>query len=193
MQCDDGTDCGPGLTCCHTGASVDFLYACTKRHGPESRCAMEICKPDGARCPRGSHCEDDYCVSDHVATCPTSDQRTCEKNEYCEWKAGLASCVKDPAPVESLDEARGVFACTRARDCAAGSQCCTSMSVFWRQTYCSTNCDVSNTTFPCETAADCRAKLLLVPPSLRHLAKLECKPLEGEGPSWLKVCELVLP
>jgi hypothetical protein len=154
---------------------------------------MEVCKPGGARCPRGSACEGDYCVPEHTATCPGAGKPHCAKGEYCEWRAGTATCVKDPPPVHGSEEQLGVFACTRQRDCGVGSQCCTSMVYFWRQTYCATNCDVSNTTFPCETPADCKPKLELIPPEMRHRVKLLCKPLEGEGPSWFKVCDMEVP
>jgi len=193
LSCDDGTDCGPGLTCCQTAASAYRVLECTKRHGAGSTCAMEVCKPDGARCPRETHCEDDYCVSGLAATCPTaSGKRTCASDEFCEWKAGVASCVKDPASVEP-GESRGVFGCTRPQDCATGNGCCTSMTVAWQQTYCATNCDLSNTSLICETVADCKPKLQLIPPHLRHQAKLSCEAREGEGPSWLKQCEVDVP
>jgi len=154
---------------------------------------MEVCKPDGARCPRGTHCEDDYCVSGLAATCPTAaGKRTCATDEFCEWKAGIASCVKDPPEVE-IGQPRGVFGCTRPQDCASGNGCCTSMTVAWQRTYCATNCDLSNTSLVCDTVADCKRKLELIPPHLRHQAKLSCQPREGEGPSWLKQCEVDVP
>jgi hypothetical protein len=67
------------------------------------------------------------------------------------------------------------------------------MSVFWRHTGCATNCDITNSTLVCEAVSDCTPKLELVPPNMRPKAKLTCKPLDGEGPTWLKVCGLDLP
>jgi hypothetical protein len=193
LYCDDGTDCGPGLTCCMTGASAELVQECTTRHGPESNCAREVCKPGGARCPRGQRCEGSFCSSDLAVTCPGSGKVRCGNDEYCEWKSDATACVKEPVPVEDTEEPRGVFACTKPLDCGKGNQCCTSMSVFWHSTGCATNCDVTNSRLVCESASDCKPMLALVPSDMRQKAKLTCKPIDGEGPPWLKVCDLDLP
>jgi hypothetical protein len=189
FECDDASDCKTGLTCCQSGASDELVQRCTPRRGPSSDCATELCKPGGAPCPNGEHCEHDYCAFDHRVTCPTGGA-SCAKNAYCEWKAGQAACLAEPTNLNIVDEGHGIFACTRPADCGPGNQCCTSMVAGWHNTYCATNCDLANTQLICSKPIDCRAKLQLLPPNVRGRAKLSCEP-NGEGaPPWLKTCRL---
>ncbi len=192
LYCDDGTDCGPGLTCCDAGASSERAQWCSARHGPNSRCAFEVCKPGGAACPSGTHCEDDVCMTDLAVTCPGSARGRCGKQELCEWQAGTSACVVDPKSID-YEEERGVFGCTRPQDCASGDKCCTSTSAYWRTTGCASNCDITNSTLACNTAKDCAAILWRVPQQWHRKAKLRCEPVGDGGPAWLKACRLDLP
>jgi hypothetical protein len=189
FECDDASDCKAGLTCCQSGASAEVLQLCTPRRGPSSDCATELCKPGGAPCPNGEHCEHDYCAFDRRVTCPTGGT-ACPKNAYCEWKSGQAACLAEPTNLNIVDEGHGIFGCTRPADCGPANQCCTSMVAGWHNTYCATNCDLTNTQLVCRKPSDCLRKLQLVPANVRGRAKLSCEP-NGEGaPPWLKTCRL---
>ncbi|MCU0687500.1 MAG: hypothetical protein MUF34_35525, partial [Polyangiaceae bacterium] len=60
--CDDASDCESGRVCCASFASAASYYACTKRSGPDSDCADEICvEGDGAACPPGQACRGGRC------------------------------------------------------------------------------------------------------------------------------------
>ncbi len=192
LFCDDGSDCGPGLTCCQTGASAALFQVCTPRKGPNSDCALEVCEPDGAACPKGQYCEGRGCVSERHVTCAKA-RSVCAKNQYCEWQSGQARCVDDPRNPSSDEPGYAAWACTRPSDCSVGQQCCTSSGSGWHHTYCAVNCDLTNTTTVCSTVGDCQRSWQLIPTGLRHRFKLGCAPIDDEAPPWLKGCKLDEP
>jgi hypothetical protein len=182
-ECDDGTDCPPGKTCCEAFSSDAQAFVCTTR---DLGCSVEVCAEGGARCPDGQRCKSGVCAParDPVAACGRGVTCSVEK-PVCVWKQGKGECVSASREVELEQDLRAggpdfaLLRCTQNADCGAGFHCCTGGAFGASLTYCTLNCDAMNTSQFCATTADC--------------PKLPGSPLKCLGgipglPAWSKLC-----
>jgi hypothetical protein len=154
FQCDDGTDCEAGKTCCASFASASYWTACSKRRGAGSDCSAELCEMDGAPCPTGTACVEGSCRVETRPTCV--DKKRCAKDSYCLWgdeRKCLTEAETRARPSADMVSEEGILGCTRASDCN-GQRCCTS-SLGPSNTFCSNECDSANNQVICDTVADC--------------------------------------
>jgi hypothetical protein len=195
FQCDDGTDCPRGETCCESFASAERYYVCAKRSGD---CKVEVCAAGGAACPKGQSCQGEQCVSNDVRASCQGRARCPLDRPRCLWRDGSGRCAtpkEADAAAEVMDgpQASGVLRCTVPRDCGGGLACCTSMVAGPAQTHCATGCDLANSMQLCEADDDCRG----VAPGLCGdlpgcAARVRCTTLEPDPrhPDWLKACRV---
>lgn len=179
-QCDDGTDCPAGKTCCQSFASAAEYYHCTTR---DYDCSVEVCQPGGARCPAGQLCERGVCAPAKIPGPRCSGTTHCTgKTPLCAVKKGASRCIS----IDEANEQRAVpgsdvaiLRCTQNADCGTGYHCCTGATSGEQESYCSLNCDMMNTRQFCDRDADCK---------LPGFA-LEClRPDDTTLPAWVKVC-----
>ena len=192
LQCDDGTDCEAGKTCCASFASAAFWAACSKRRGAGSDCSDELCEEGGAPCPAGTACVEGSCRVETTPTCV--GKKRCAKDSYCLWGKERKCLTQEELrarPSAGLDLEEGVLACTRASDCN-GQRCCTS-GLGISRTFCSNECDAYNSGVICDTVADC-AHLKPVYCMGEESCRLACSrdPASDQPPTvtppWTKVC-----
>ncbi|MFT3770252.1 MAG: hypothetical protein QM820_32895 [Minicystis sp.] len=181
-ECDDGTDCPWGKTCCRSFASAAEYYVCTTR---DNDCSVEVCAEGGARCPAGQTCQQGFCAPARPAL-PTCGRRAaCSADKpICAWQQGKGECVSRERAAElsekSLSGAPMAFLrCTQNSDCGAGFHCCTGGAMGWQESFCSLRCDLMNTRQYCDSDADC--------PKLPGM-KLTCQKPDGDLPAWSKLC-----
>jgi hypothetical protein len=177
FQCDDGTDCPQGKTCCRSFASAAEYVHCTTR---DQDCAIEVCEEGGARCPAGQTCQSNVCWPAAKSGPPTPTcgrGKVCGKDKpFCAWANGTGTCV---AP-QNAPEGASMLRCTQNSDCGAGFHCCTGGAMGTRESFCTLNCDMANTRQYCATDADC-------PKNAGYALKCK-KPEDGDLPPWSKLC-----
>ncbi len=181
-ECDDGTDCPQGKTCCQSFASAARYDVCTTRN---LDCSIEVCAPGGARCPAEQTCKDGYCVPSRrpLPTCDKGAKCT-EDKPFCALQSGKLACVsKDQAQAlaQKRDEGADIslLRCTQNTDCGAGFRCCTGGSMGSQESFCTLNCDIVNTAQYCATTADC--------PRVPQW-NFTCQPIGNGFPPWAKLC-----
>jgi hypothetical protein len=184
FECDDGTDCAPGKTCCSDFSSDAAGFACTTR---DIGCRVEVCAPGGARCPAGMACRDGECAPEKVPG-PKCGKTICTgKTPICHWD-GKGECVSAERARE-LSETRStqvsvtLLKCTQNADCGATYHCCTGGAMGTSESFCALHCDLMNTVQYCSSDADC--------PTLHPVGgkpyKMRCRALPGLPP-WSKGC-----
>jgi hypothetical protein len=184
FECDDGTDCPPGKTCCQSFASAITAYVCaTRREGDD--CRVEVCEPGGARCPAGQSCVGRYCAPDNVPGPKCGDGSCTGAKPLCIWSEGKGRCASGEEALEAEKKrdqgaSVAVLRCTRNKDCAAGMICCTGMALGPSESFCSLNCDLANSMKYCATDADC--------PALGS-THLRCLKPDVDLPPWSKLCQ----
>jgi len=196
--CDDGSDCAAGSICCahHNGGGY-----CEPRVGnaPPRDCNEELCLPDvGAPCPTGEGCQIDegdtqgYCrMSSKRATCAPGKQCSAESG-VCVWTyATKSGRCGGPIDDEALEAGRiGVFECTKPSDCTAGMRCSTSSQNYTRGTFCSRATELGNSTYLCDTDAQCRSALQEPFTRAKCVSVLHNTYLEDPRfPPWMFVCQ----
>lgn len=184
FDCDDGTDCPWGKTCCLSFASANTAYVCaTRKMGDD--CRMEVCEPGGARCPVGQVCTNGFCLPEKRPGPRCGAKHCTGATPYCVWAGGKGTCAGATEAQAAVDDlGRGgqssVLECTESRDCGPGFSCCTGMALGTKQSHCSVNCDSANSMKYCSTDADCPT----VPGP-----KLRCqRPKDAGLPAWSKLC-----
>jgi len=197
VECDDGSDCPAGSTCCaqHMGGGY-----CEPRvdNGPPRVCNEERCIPDaGARCPAAERCQ--LGPDDAWGHCETYPLRaTCALGERCGADAGLCvwtyatasgSCG-GPVDEKAVEEGRiGLFQCTKPGDCAAGTRCCTAASSAALGTFCAPATELANSTYLCDSDEQCRKGMQ------KPFHHARCVPASRDEtfkdykyPPWVSVC-----
>jgi hypothetical protein len=181
-ECDDGTDCPQGKTCCQDFSSDAEYYVCTTRN---VGCSVEVCVEGGARCPPGQLCKRGVCApeKDPLPKCGSGVTCSVEK-PVCVWKQGKGECVSAPREIELEQDLKpgsefALLRCTQNADCGSGFHCCTAGSFGASLTYCALNCDAMSTAQFCVTDADC--------PKLPG-ATLKCLGGIPGLPAWSKLC-----
>jgi hypothetical protein len=155
-ECDDGTDCPSGKTCCQSFASAAEYYHCTTR---DQDCRLEVCQPGGARCPAGQICDHEVCTPAKIPGPHCTAAAHCTgKTPICAVSKGVGRCI-------SIDEANelhhaqsdtALLRCAQNADCGEGWHCCTGGAEGPRVSFCALHCDVVNTQQYCDSDADCR-------------------------------------
>jgi hypothetical protein len=191
-ECDDGSDCAAGKTCCRSFASAEESFFCVDRKDPS--CNGEVCVSggDGAECPKGRSCKDDECLVTSIpgATCQGGARCPADK-PVCKWEKGKGQCVssKEAGELSSLTSAGpeeggiSLLMCTKTADCGAGNHCCTGFGAGPRQAFCAYHCDTINTMQYCDSSAEC--------PEIMG-AKTTCRAIDGFEwalPKWAKACQ----
>lgn len=177
-DCDDGTDCPWGKTCCNSFASAATYYVCTTR---DADCAIEVCEEGGARCPAGMVCRDHACRPAQIPGARCGPGKVCGgATPLCHWNNGKGECVAGDRAGQLFDEGHAILRCTQNADCGAGYHCCTSMVYGPRESFCGFRCDLANAMQYCTTDADC--------PTIMPGAKSKCRKPEADLPSWSKLC-----
>lgn len=149
-ECDDGTDCPQGETCCAVNLmapeSVQDVYACTPRKAAYA-CRFEPCEEGGAACPKGYSCRGRACTADVGAECGPARKRCPGDHPVCSYSSNEFKCVtEEEARVLSqefplLQGPGGVYRCYRTSDCPKGGSCCATMG--GRSTECGGNCEAT--------------------------------------------------
>lgn len=193
LFCDDTSDCPKGRACCQIASSSELVQRCTAPSGPATQCQIEVCKVGGAPCPRGRHCEQEFCDRDRASSCPGADEPSCGPRDYCQWNDGRTHCAAEPYEVQDVNAAQAVFGCIKPSDCGPGQSCCTSPVAGWRQTRCATGCDLANNLALCERTSECRALLVQFPLDVQRVAEPRCTPVAEGAPPWLRACHFGVP
>jgi hypothetical protein len=196
--CDEGSDCAAGSLCCahHMGGGY-----CEPRVGnaPPRDCNAELCLPDaGAPCTAGERClVDQDSVQGYCAISTT--QATCAPGKRCSSDTGVCVCTYatksghcgGPIDDEALDAGRiGVFQCTKPSDCGTGMRCHTSTQAYARGTFCSPATELANSTYLCDTDAQCRNAMQEPFKRAKCVSVLHNKYLEDPNfPPWIFVCQ----
>jgi hypothetical protein len=134
--CDDGTDCPAGETCCVEWENRTFAsHTCVARRNVQSQCMVEVCLPDGARCPNGRTCvvtsatfgndtavEGTCNAPKGTATC--AEKKKCPADQpICVLADKGLQCVAEGSATYKSASAHKRFECTRQGDCNAGESC----------------------------------------------------------------------
>jgi len=188
FECDDGTDCPPGKTCCLSGATSGTYFVC----GARRECLLEACGEGGARCPAGQRCQNGWCSPSGRtgATCAkgvvcggdtpvchaSPTQNTCISLQEAE-KLGEVLARLGTDVVEDRNFA--LLRCTQNADCGAGFHCCASSRTGTHESSCSLNCYIA-TQF-CATDADC--------PKVPEASRPSCRRSDPYLPPWSKLCQ----
>lgn len=139
FACDDASDCPAGEACCIAFMNQSFgAHSCVPKSEVNHRCAVEICLPDGAACPKDRKCtlsspryandtaEEGTCVA-------PKGPATCAGNKKCPASAPVCvaagktwKCAAPGSPDYEAAPGEKRFECTREADCLAGESCQTS-------------------------------------------------------------------
>jgi hypothetical protein len=187
VECDDGTDCPQGETCCLLWHGHAAEHAsCVERAVVPHVCRAELCLEGGARCPPGRSCAEGVCEApDGPATC--SGKRRCPKEAPVCVKSTTApggfECAAKGSAAYAAVRGDDRYECTRQSDCNLGETCSYSFGEAEHETrtFCSLYhpafmgsllCEVGGPDF-CDGDAECRASMT-------------CAPQEG-APPWVGV------
>ncbi|MGC4094585.1 MAG: hypothetical protein QM756_43050 [Polyangiaceae bacterium] len=194
--CDDGTDCAQGETCCRLPSSWGEAYRCVRRAEVGNTCAWEVCEDGGAACPKGLDCRQQFCTREVRAECGPARKRCPAERPLCLYTAHESKCVNaeeaETAAADfmslPLEEAAGVFTCSRASDCGGGRKCCATDA--GRRTFCAPTCDTGNGMRVCTSVADCTEIRALCGKDPECNGALRCRTL-AVAPPWIKMCTTV--
>lgn len=126
-ECDDGTDCPQGQTCCSLWQGMSGLHAaCVPRPLVSQVCRAELCLEGGARCPPGRSCVDGACdAPDGPASC-AGGRRCPSSAPFCVKAAGSPggyACAAQGSAAFLAASSGDRYTCTRQSDCSAGETC----------------------------------------------------------------------